>query len=296
MNLARKRQLGILLVLVSTLLWSTAGLFVRMADLDTWSIIGWRSAFSFVTLGSYLLIRNRMAGREAGEARQFGWLGLFAGSVSVVATISYVAALQWTTVANVMIVYAALPFIATAIAFLWFRERVTKRFILAGSIAFLGVVMTVGAAVSPRDLLGIGVAFVMTAGFALQLVIARRHPAMDSTAITVLAAGGALLVALPFMPGGIPAPHQLLACALYGILTTGIAYILILVGSRLIGAAEASLLSLLDVVLGPLWVWLFYDEQVGLPVLIGGAVVLAAVIWYITASGSTAAEEAVPAE
>ncbi|MDO6963237.1 DMT family transporter [Rhizobium alvei] len=295
MILARNRQLGILLVLFSTLLWSTAGLFVRMAELDVWSIVGWRSAFSFVTLGTFMLVRNRMTSDD-GNGRQFGWLGLFAGSVSVVATISYVAALQWTTVANVMIVYAALPFLATLIAFLWFRERVTKRFILAGSVAFLGVVLTVGAAVSPRDLLGIGAAFAMTAGFALQLVIARRHPAMDSTAITVLAAGGALLVALPFMPGGIPAPQQLLACALYGILTTGIAYILILMGSRLIGAAEASLLSLLDVVLGPLWVWIFYDERVGLPVLAGGAVVLTAVVWYIVYGAGETAADVAPAE
>ncbi|WP_160011357.1 DMT family transporter [Rhizobium sp. 18055] len=283
MKLASNRLFGITLVAASAVLWSTAGLFVRMADLDIWSIVGWRSAFSAVTLGLFMLIRNRV---ERGSAsRSFGWPGVGACAVSVIAAISYIAALQWTSVANVMTIYAALPFLATAIAFLWFGERVTMRFIVAGLLAFCGIAVTVGAAVTARDLLGLVAAFAMTAGFASQLVIAKRYPSMDTTLMTACGAAACVVIALPFMQHSIPAPMQLLACALYGILTTGIAYVLVLMGSRLIGSGEAGFISLLDVVLGPFWVWLFYDEQISLPVFAGGGIVLFSVVWYLSGAG-----------
>ncbi|WP_280176916.1 MULTISPECIES: DMT family transporter [unclassified Rhizobium] len=263
-------------------MWSTAGLFVRMANLDMWSIVAWRSGFSFVTLGIYILLRKRA--EQGASPRCFGWPGIFACMVSVVAAIAYIASLQWTSVANVMTVYAALPFLATTIAFLWFKERVTSRFVIAGIVAFCGVALTVGAAVATRDIIGIAAAFVMTSGFAFQLVIARRYPTLDMPMMTVCSAALCVFVAVPFMQFVIPSPLQLLACALYGVLTTGIAYVLVLMGSRLIGSGEAGFLSMLDVVLGPFWVWLFYDERIGVPVFIGGCVVLGAVGWYLLGS------------
>jgi drug/metabolite transporter (DMT)-like permease len=283
MTVSHSRLLGITLVAASAVLWSTAGLFVRMADLDIWSIVAWRSAFSVLTLGGYMLIRRRI--ERGGRQRTFGRPGFAACAVSVVAAISYIASLQWTSVANVMTVYAALPFIATAIAFGWFGERVTLRFVIAGLLAFCGVAITVGAAVTARDLLGITAAFVMTVSFASQLVIARRYPSTDATLMTALAALACLVIALPFMQFVLPGTRQLLACALYGIFTTGIAYILVLMGSRLIGSGEAGFISLLDVVLGPAWVWLFYGERISLPVFAGGAIVIFAVIWYLSGVG-----------
>jgi drug/metabolite transporter (DMT)-like permease len=121
----------------------------------------------------------------------------------------------------------------------------------------------------------------MTAGCATQIVITKRFPSMDSTMMTVYAALVCLCVSLPLMQFSLPSPTQLFACAFYGGLTTGVGYILLLLGSRRIGSGEAGLLSMLDVVLGPLWVLLFYDEHISLPVLAGGAVVMAAVIWYL---------------
>jgi drug/metabolite transporter (DMT)-like permease len=286
LSLSNTRLFGIFLVVVSAILWSTAGLFVRMADMDIWSILFWRSLFSCAALGLYVLLRNRGAGPSV--ARSFGWQGAATCLISVLAAIAYIASLQWTSVANVMTVYAALPFVATAIAFAWFGERVTTRFIIAGSLAFVGVAITVGAAVTRQDILGIVAAVVMTACFASQLVIARRYPSLDMTTITVAAAALCVVVALPLMHWGLPSPRQLLACALYGALTTGAAYVLVMMGSRLTGSGEAGFISMLDVVLGPFWVWLFYDERVGLAVFIGGAIVLLSVIWYLSGLGLAA--------
>ena len=285
MDQPHNRQHGIMLVAVSAVLWSTAGLFVRMANLDTWTIVFWRSIFSALTLGVIAVAQNK--GHVARSFTGFGIPGAVSIAVTVVSTVSYVVSLRLTTVANVMTVYAALPFIATAIAFVWLKERVTKRFLIAGAFALIGIAVTTGAAATSNDLAGIVAAFVMTSGFATQLVHTKRHQSLDMMVLIALSAVVCIPVAAPLTELSVtPAPSQLLACALYGVLTTGLAYILALKGGRLISAGEAGLISMLDVVLGPFWVWVFYAEQPSIAAIAGGLIVFASVLWYLTSSRS----------
>ncbi|GCE82898.1 DMT family transporter [Komagataeibacter diospyri] len=282
MDRLHSRTVGIFLVALSAVLWSTAGLFVRMSHLDTWTIVAWRSFFSFVTLGGFAVVHYR--GELGRVILRQGWPGACAVAVSVVSAICYVMALRMTTVANVMIIYAALPFITTGIAFIWLRERVTMRFLVAGGIAIAGIAIMGRAAAGPRDLLGIGAAVIMTIGFATQLVQVKRYPSLDMTIIITLMSGICMLVAVPFMRPDIPSFQSLLACALFGILTMGVAYMLLLKGGQLISSGEAGFVSMLDVPLGPLWVWFFYGERPTGAVMGGGAIVLGAVAWYLLTS------------
>ena len=278
------RRHGIWLVAVSAVLWSTAGLFVRMAHLDTWTIVFWRSVFSALTLGSIAVVRHR--GQLVRSFTGFGTPGAVTIVITVISAFSYVVALRLTTVANVMTVYAALPFIATLMAFVGLGERVSWRFLVAGAFALAGIAVTAGAVATSHDLAGLLAAFVMTSGFATQLVYVKRHRSLDMTVLIALSAVACLPVALPFMQPQIPAPSQLLACALYGVLTTGVAQILALKGGRLVSSGEAGLISMLDVVLGPFWVWVFYAEQPTLAALLGALTVLASVLWYLTTDRS----------
>lgn len=280
MPIAQTRRLGILLVLASAVMWSTAGLFVRMADLDVWSMIGWRSLFSALVLGGCLGLRRRLGGAGQPSTR-LGLSGLGSALLGTLGAVTYVMSLSWTSVANVMTIYATLPFATALIAWLWLRERVTPRFALAGLVAFLGVAVTVGASFAPRDLMGMLAALVMMLTFAGQLVLSRRYPGMDSLRMILLSSVFSLLVALPFMQPVLPSARALAACALYGAISTGLGYVLVLLGSRIIGAGEAGLLSMLDVVLGPVWVWLVFDERIGAATLLGGGTVLLAMSWYL---------------
>jgi drug/metabolite transporter (DMT)-like permease len=273
------RQYGIALVAASAVLWSTAGLFVRMAHLDTWTILGWRSLFSGITLGGFAFFRNRH--RVLAAISGIGRPGIASVLISAVSGIAYVVALKLTTVANVMTIYAALPFITAAIAFLWRRERVNRQFAIACSITLLGIVIMTGASANPKDLAGIGAAIIMTGGFASQLVHTKHHASLDMAIISAFAAVCTGLIAIPLMQFGIPSPVQLLACALFGILTTGFAYILVVNGGRYLASGEAAFISLLDVILGPLWVWLFFSETPSPAVLLGGMLVLISVAWYL---------------
>ena len=273
------RTYGIVLVTLSAILWSTAGPFVRMANLPSWTLIGWRSLFAFLTLLAVAAYEHR---QNLGEAvARMGEPGAVAVAISVVSSIAYIFALNLTTVANVMIVYAMLPFIAALVSYLWLGERVTLRLLGAGLAAFVGIAIMAGAAASPNDILGVIAAFVMTATFASQIVHTKVHPKLDLNLAMALAAGACGLIALPFMEPGVPPPTALLACALYGGLTSGIAYVLALNGGRYITAGESGFIQMLDVVMGPLLVWFFFYEQPGATVLIGGVIVFTSVMWYL---------------
>jgi drug/metabolite transporter (DMT)-like permease len=290
MTIIPQRRGGIALVTASAVLWSTAGLFVRWADLDTWSMVFWRSIFSVLALGTAYLFQRRRGGvlKRSLKLSAPEWISV---AVTVVSTVAYVLALELTTVANVMTIYAALPFIATGFAYLWVGERVTRRFLMAGAIALAAIALMAGGIATVKDLWGVAAALVMTCGFAIQLVHTKRHQSLDM--LLVLSVGAALCIPISaiFIHPALPSLGSLLACALYGMLTTGLAYVLALQGGRLISSGEAGLISMLDVVLGPLWVWIIFSEHPSTTTLASGFVVLGAVLWYLGTSRQTASQK-----
>lgn len=281
MSWVGSRSYGATLVATAGVLWSTGGLFVRALDLDLWTMLAWRSLFAALALAVVVVARQRSGTFAA--LRRMGWPGLIAIPIALVSMTSFVAAVKLTTVANVMIVYATVPFIAAGISMLWIGERPTRRVLTASAIAFIGIALMAGAAPRLQDVAGNAVALLMTCTFAVQLVMARRYPDL---AMAPVNCGGAILCALVFFPlasAQIPSPQELFILLLFGVATTGGAYVLFLIGGRYIPSGEAGLIGMLDVVLSPLWVWLLFNEQPSNAALIGGVIVLGAVVWYLGA-------------
>lgn len=275
---------GVLLITASTLMWSSAGFFVRALDLDLWTMVAWRSLFACLSLVPLALMLRGPALFQL--RRSIGPGGAVAIPVMAVAMFSYVAALKLTSVANVMVVYATVPFLAAGLAFLLLRERPGLRALCAAGVAFLGVIIMAGSATAATDLAGNGFALLMTMGFAASVVIARRWTSYDATLVTGLASGLCALacfaVALAILPAlPVPTLPQLGILFLFSLATQSLSSLFFLLGSRHVPSAEAGLIALLDVVLGPLWVWLVFAEAPGTPALIGGALVLLAVVGYL---------------
>ena len=281
MQTVHPRIYGLVLVGLASLFWSTAGLFVRMLDLDLWTMLAWRSLFAAVSLA--LVAALQTGWRRGGSRPVLGWPGLAAIPISALSMFSYVAALKLTTVTNVLSVYATVPFIAGGIAYVWLGERSRPRFVGASLLALVGIVIITGSSARPADMAGNGLALLMTVTFAIVLVMARRFPDLGLSTINALAAALCALACLPLMSGRIPDPVQLGVLAAFGVTTTALAYLLFLTGGRHIPSGEAGLIGLLDVVLGPLWVWLAFAERPSLAALLGGCLVLAAVLWYLAA-------------
>jgi drug/metabolite transporter (DMT)-like permease len=273
------RAYGLTLVTIAAILWSTGGLFVRILDLDVWTILAWRSLFAALSLVLLFVAKNR--GQAVTALTAIGWPGLVAIPLSVVSIGGYVVALKLTSVANVMIVYATVPFIAAGVGFVWMGEKAGSRVLTASAIALAGIVIMAAASIRPADVAGNLVALVMTIAFGTQLVMARRYPALNMMSINAIGAALCGMMAWPLAHAGLPDHRQLLILAVFGVTTTSLAYLLFLTGGRYVPSGEAGLVGLIDVVLSPLWVWLAFAEEPGIAALVGGAVVLASVLYYL---------------
>ncbi|CCM74113.1 DMT family transporter [Rhizobium mesoamericanum] len=272
------RTYGTLLVSIATIMWSTAGLFVRALDLDVWTVLGWRSLFGGLALAIIIFAKKRISA-EAGKVSLYLY-PLF-GLMAAISMYGYIGALKLTTVANVLAIYATVPFVAAAIAYLWMREKISRRVLIASLIAFVGVLIVAGFSARPQDIAGNALAFLMTLTFSVLLVAARRYPALRLAPVNALGSGFCVLLCLPLMSHVMPSPQEILVLALFGSTTSGIAYLLFMTGGRYIPSSEAGLIGLLDVVLGPLWVWLVFSETPALSTIIGGGIILISVFWYL---------------
>ncbi|MEK1875442.1 MAG: DMT family transporter [Rhizobium altiplani] len=272
------RTYGILLVSIATIMWSTAGLFVRALDLDVWTVLGWRSLFGGLALTIIILAKKRISA-EPGKVPLY-FYPLF-GLMAAISMYGYIGALKLTTVANVLAIYATVPFVAAAIAYVWLKEKISRRVLIASMIAFVGVLIVAGFGARPQDIAGNALAFLMTLTFSILLVAARRYPALRLAPVNALGSGFCVLLCLPLMSHAIPSLQEILVLAVFGSTTSGIAYLLFMTGGRYSPSSEAGLIGLLDVVLGPLWVWLAFSETPTLSTIIGGVIILISVFWYL---------------
>jgi drug/metabolite transporter (DMT)-like permease len=259
--------------------WSTGGLIVRHVDADAWTIVFWRGMFAAFTLMLYMAARD---GRNiAASFRNLGLGGLGVAVCFGTASCSFVVALQHTSVATILFLQSASPLIAGVLAWLWIGERMTWIKALAMLLALVGVGITVSGQEASGDFLGIALSVVIMIAFALATVLVRRFshirmtPATCLSSLSLVAIGGTL---------GSPASvngTELALLFLFGACQLGIGFILFTTGARLIPAGEAILLSLLESILAPIWVWVWptLHEYPGDRALIGGALVIGAVIW-----------------
>jgi drug/metabolite transporter (DMT)-like permease len=272
---AAQYRRGALLVAGAALAWSSAGLITRLTTTDSWTTLFWRSLFSSLFLAVYVGVRD---GRAAIPAfRALGMPGLAIALSFGTSMMCFIIALKQTTVANVLIFQAAAPFVAAILAWLWLRETVSLRSALAILATVVGIAVMVSDSVAEGRVVGDLISAVMGISFAVMVVLARRHRDVSMTAAMALATALTALVALPFAVLG-TAPADLALLALFGIGQMGFGLIMFTAGVRLIPAADAGLITVLEVILAPVWVWLAFGEDPGIRALVGGAIVLGAVI------------------
>lgn len=273
------RLAGVALVGAASILWSTAGFFTRAIALDLWTMMAWRSLFACLSL---LALVGLQDGHRAFDLRQrLGLPGLVYVPTAAFGMVGFIAALRLTSVANVMTIYATMPFFTAGIGWLLLRERVGRDALVASAACLAGVSLMAGQATAPGDLAGNALALAMTATFAATVVMARRWRRLDvrlgiavASGLCALACG---LLAQPILPD----PATLGLLFLFSLCTQSLSYVLFMAGGRLIPSAKSGLIALLDVVLGPLWVWLVFAERPGPAALAGGALTLGAVGWYL---------------
>ena len=255
--------------------WSTAGLLQRGLALDTATQLAGRALFAAIALMAVGGLAER--GRVRAASRSIGIAGVGLAACIATASAGFIAALNHTTVARVLFIQAISPVLAALLAWPLLREPVTRRTAVAMVIAFAGVGLMLGAP-GAGNLTGDLLALMMAFSFALALVITRHRRDVSMAPATCLSQIMLLAVFLPLSDFGDIGGGDLAALAALGAGQIGLGLALLTIGARLISAAQVALISLLEVVLGPLWVWMAYGETPGAATLLGGAVVVIAIV------------------
>jgi drug/metabolite transporter (DMT)-like permease len=277
---------GVLLVAGAALAWSTAGLLVRWTATDPWTTLFWRAIFAGLALLVRLVLTER---RETAAAfTRLGPIGIALGGCFAISMISFINALNLTTVANVMVFQAASPLFAALLGWAWLKERISARTGIAIAVTVVGVIVMVssrfgGEGGLTRELAGDLISLVMSLTSAFVIILAKRERRVSITAATCLGMAMTALVSLPFADLA-PSGGDLTLLALFGIGQMALALLMFTNGVRLIPAAHAGLISVVECPLAPLWVWLAFGEAPDARGLFGGAIVLAAVLYAASQS------------
>jgi drug/metabolite transporter (DMT)-like permease len=270
-------------MIVAPVLWSTAGVVTRhLQKAPAFEQVFWRSLFCFIFVSAFLLFNKNSF------AKAFERPALISGAMWAVMFTAFVFALSLTSTANTLVMMSVSPVLTTLAAWIVLREPVPLRTSLAAVAAGVGIAwMAIGDmdALSARDVTGMLFALMVPLAAAVNFVIlrsvARRTEGVRIDLLPAVMTGAlfSFLIALPFVLPFQASGRDIALLAFLGFFQLGVPCMLLVVASRTLRPPELALLALLEVVLGVLWTWLWAGETPAASTLMGGAVVLAALIF-----------------
>ena len=281
MDARRNHTLGVLFVTAGSVTWSSAGFFTRLISLDYPTMIAGRGIFGAV--GMLALIIAFAPRTWMNQFRSMDrWDGLYIANY-IFGTICYVSSLGQTSIAHNAVIFATLPFIAALLAWIFMRDLPSREAVISSVITMAGVFVMVGFS-SDGAILGDVLSLLGTSSMAASIIIVRKHPTVNIAAGAVIASFVSGVIVLPFAELSAVTPTHFVYLVLFGLLNASAGLTLYSLGSRRLPPVETALISLIDTPLSPLWVWLAFGEKFGPQTMVGGLIVLFAVILHIVLS------------
>ena len=262
-------------MVVAPVLWSTAGVVTRHVERATpFETVFWRSLFACAFVGAFLVLRG-----EISRPRKPVFLS---GAMWAVMFTAFMLALQLTSTANTLVVMSVAPLLTALLARAFLSEPVALRTWIAVGAAAIGIAWMFATglgAYRTRDCLGMAIAALVPVASAINVVTLRANAAaVDLRPAVMLGAALSCLVAFPFVLPLQASARDVALLGSLGVFQLGLPCVLLVVASRALAAPEIALLGLLEVLLGPLWAWLGAGERPAQGTLIGGAIVLGALV------------------
>jgi drug/metabolite transporter (DMT)-like permease len=277
--------LGAVLVAGSALTWSLGGTIARFVATDnSWTIVFWRSFFAASFLMLFMLVRVGSVGTER-MFRSMGWAGLAVAACIAIASTAFVVALAYTTVANILLIQAAVPLLSATLAFFLFGERPALSTWISIAVVVIGLSVMVWDSLTGKvSPIGDGLAMLIAVAFSIATVITRRaaHVRMLPAVCLGTTFAGIFSAFIVVRAGAVSVSASDLALLmLFGAANLGAGLAMFAMGARLLPAAIAALIGTLETVLAPLWVWLVHGEVPSKFTIIGGAIVFAAILSHL---------------
>ena len=268
---------GPLLIFFGALSLSFGGLIVKSFEGATlWQILFWRSLFFSLTVLTFLIISYKS--KVLKSFYDSGLPGFIGGLILSIGFCGYVFAMYNTTVANTNFIISLQILFLAIFGFFFLKEKINLITLISIILAMSGVLLMVGNSLSPGELSGNLAAFTMPITFAVLIMIVRKFPSVDMVPAQFVAGVSSCLIGLSLSPTIMISPHDIFLGFLAGFFQIGFGFIFITIGARTTPSAMVGIIMLSESVLGPIWAFLFVSEIPSLYGLIGGAIILFAVL------------------
>ena len=276
MNLIKNLP-GPFLVFLGAVSLSFGGLIVKSFEGSTlWQILFWRSVFFIIVVTIFLLLNYKKTFFSA--LYKSGIPGLIGGIILSIGFSSYVFAMYETTVANTNFIIQTQTLFLAIFGYIFLKETISKLTFFCIILAISGIFLMLGNSISPGEMTGNLVAFIMPISFAVLILIVRKFPKVDMIPLQLVAGIFAMIIGLLMSPTIIVSSKDIFLGFLAGFFQVGFGFIFITIGARSTPSAFVGIIMLTEAVLGPLWAWMFVNENPPISVLIGGSIIITAVI------------------
>jgi drug/metabolite transporter (DMT)-like permease len=276
MNLISKLP-GPLLVFLGACSLSFGGLIVKSFEgASLWQILFWRTIFFLLVISLYLILTYKK--KVFRSFYNSGIPGIFAGFILSFGFCAYVFAMYNTTVANANFIIQTQTIFLAIFGYFFLKEKISAITLTSIILAISGIFLMVGSSLSPGQMTGNIAAFIMPISFAVLIIVIRKYPKVDMVPAQFIA--GVLALLIGFLMSGkiLISAHDIFLGFLAGFMQLGLGFIFITIGAQRTPSAMVGVIMLTEAVLGPIWAWLFINEQPPFIVIIGGSIVIFAVL------------------
>ena len=268
---------GPFLVFLGACSLSFGGLIVKSFEgANLWQILFWRSLFFIIIVTIFLFITYKK--NFFTSFKKAGIPGLIGGIVLSSGFCGYVFAMYNTTVANTNFIIQTQTIFLAIFGYFFLKEKISKITLASIILAISGIILMVGNSLSPGQMTGNIAAFIMPISFAFLILIIRKYPQIDMVPIQLIAGILAMIIGYLMSVKIQISIHDIFLGFLAGFFQLGFGFILITIGARTTPSAMVGIVMLTEAVFGPLWAWLFINENPPFIVLIGGSIVIFAVL------------------
>ena len=276
MNIIRKLP-GPFLIFLGACSLSFGGLIVKSFEGATlWQILFWRTVFFLIVISLYLALTYKK--QVFRSFYNLGFPGFFGGFILSLGFSSYVFAMYNTTVANANFIIQTQTIFLAIFGYFFLKEKISAITLTSIILAISGILLMVGSSLSPGQMSGNIAAFIMPISFATLILVVRKYPTVDMVPAQFVAGVFALLIGYLMSEKIMISPNDIFLGFLAGFLQLGLGFIFITIGAQRTPSAMVGIIMLTEAVLGPLWAWLFINEQPPFIVIIGGSIVIFAVL------------------
>lgn len=268
MDKLSNRSKGILLAIMASVMWSTGGVFIKMVDLNPVTIAGLRSFFASIIM----LIYIKKPKFTKTKPQIFGII------TSCTTVLSFIIANKLTTSANAILLQYTAPIFTVIIGFLILKEKIKLYDIASIGIVLGGMMLFFVGNMDGGNMLGNLMAIGTGFSLAAMTVCLKLEKEGSATDITFFGNFLTFLIAIPFIFGSSINMKSLIIIAIMGVFQLGIPYIAYVNSTKYLSALEVILITVLEPLLSPVWVYIFHGEAPGGFALLGGAIVISTVL------------------